>query len=300
MKVRVATRASRLSLIQAEIALNAIKSIYPNLEFEIVTVKTKGDVLGDKPLHEIGGVGIFEKEVNVAVLRGDADMAVHSLKDIPGSMSEELEIVYTPPRGPVHDVLVHKSDVPIPPEELPEGSVVGTSSYRRKAQLRLVHSGLKIVDIRGNVDTRIRKLLEGPYDAIVVAEAGIERLNIKLKYYRLPLVPFTPPPGQGIIAVVALRDSLIAKMLSGKSDPVTWAMMRAERSFVEELKAGCKMAVGGITLNRGGELEFIASAVSLNGSKGFWVRLRGNLEEPEKLGMEAAEIVKAKLDEVLR
>jgi len=298
VEVKVATRGSKLSLIQTEIALRHIKALYPNLDFKIITVKTQGDIEKDKPLYEIRSPGVFEKEVNRAVLRGDADIAVHSLKDIPSSMDENLEIVFVPPRDSPHDVLIHKSGSIVSPEELAEGSVVGTSSLRRIAQLLFVNDRVRVENIRGNLDTRIRKLLEGPYDAIIVAEAGVKRLGLSIAYYRLPLIPFTPAPGQGFIAVVALRDSWIAKMLRDKIDPHTRSMVLAERSFLEELKLGCKAPVGGVALASGDKLIFIASILARDGSKGYWVKMKGGLEEAEKLGRVAAESLKSMVDEV--
>ncbi|MEM5873949.1 MAG: hydroxymethylbilane synthase, partial [Acidilobaceae archaeon] len=211
MKLRVATRGSKLSIAQTLLALESIKTVYPELEFEIVTIKTKGDILRDKPLYEIAEVGIFEKEVNQAVLRGEADIAVHSLKDLPSRFSDEMEVVYAPPRDSPHDALVSRRVGVKSPEELPEGAIVGTSSLRRIAQLRFFNDKLRIENIRGNLDTRLKKLESGAYDAIVVAEAGLLRLKVDVPYIRLPLVPFTPAPGQGIVAVVALKDSPIAK-----------------------------------------------------------------------------------------
>ncbi|MEM1873920.1 MAG: hydroxymethylbilane synthase [Acidilobaceae archaeon] len=299
MKVRVATRGSRLSIAQTMLALEHIKRIYPKLEFEIVTVKTKGDIVRDKPLYEIADVGIFEKEVNQAVLRGEADIAVHSLKDLPGRFSEELEIVYAPPRDPPFDAIVFRKSSPKSLEDLPPGSVVGTSSIRRAAQIRFANDRVRVENIRGNVDTRLRKLESGAYDAIVVAEAGLLRLGVSINYQRLPLIPFTPAPGQGLIAVVAPRDSPIAEMLRGRADRATWSMLVAERSFVETLRAGCKAAVGAVSTYREGELVMVSCVLSPSGSKGFWVRAREDASRAEKLGAALAETIKSYMDKVL-
>lgn len=298
MEVRVATRGSKLSLIQTEIAIKHIKALYPNLEFKIVTVKTRGDIERDKPLYEIRASGVFEKEVNRTVLRGDADLAVHSLKDIPSSIDERLEIVFAPPRDPPNDVLIHRSGSRIAPEELPEGSVVGTSSLRRIAQLKFVNDRVRIENIRGNIDTRLQKLLSGSYDAIIVAEAGIRRLGVNVNYYRLPLIPFTPAPGQGFIAVVALRDSEIARMLRDKMDLRTRSMILAERSFLEELRIGCKAPVGGVSIVNDGKLYFIASVLSRDGSKGYWIKLKGDVTEAERIGRMAGESLKSVINKV--
>ncbi|MEM0339936.1 MAG: hydroxymethylbilane synthase [Acidilobaceae archaeon] len=299
MKLRVATRGSKLSIAQTLLALESIKTVYPELEFEIVTIKTKGDILRDKPLYEIAEVGIFEKEVNQAVLRGEADIAVHSLKDLPSRFSDEMEVVYAPPRDSPHDALVSRRVGVKSPEELPEGAIVGTSSLRRIAQLRFFNDKLRIENIRGNLDTRLKKLESGAYDAIVVAEAGLLRLKVDVPYIRLPLVPFTPAPGQGIVAVVALKDSPIAKMLKNKADRATWSMMIAERSFVETLRAGCKTAVGAVSLYNENKLLMISCILAPDGSRGLWFKMKSDASEAEKLGASMAETVKSYMDKVL-
>jgi len=298
MIIRVATRRSKLSLAQTEIVLEHIKRIYPSLQFEIVTKRTIGDIKKDKPLYRFNVTGVFEKEVNETVLRGEADIAVHSLKDLPSSINEQLEIIFAPPRDPPNDVLIHKSGRAVPPEELPEGSVIGTSSIRRMAQLKFVNEKVRFKDIRGNIDTRIKKLLSNHYDAIIIAEAGIIRLRLNMSYYRLPLIPFTPAPGQGIIAVVALRESNIAKMLRDKIDRKTRSMIIAERSFIEELNIGCRLPVGGVSLVNDNKIVFIASILSREGDVGYWIKLKGDLEEAEKIGRKAGEIIKSRSDEV--
>lgn len=299
MKIRVATRGSKLSIAQTMLALDSIKKIYPNLEFEIVTVKTKGDIIRDKPLYEIGDTGVFEKEVNQAVLRGDADVAVHSLKDLPSRFSDELEIVYAPVRDPPYDALITKNEAFKSLEDLPEGSIVGTSSLRRIAQTLFVNNRVRIENIRGNLDTRLRKLESERYDAIIVAEAGLIRLGLNIRYTRLPIVPFTPAPGQGIIAVVAHRESSIAKLLKKSADKATWSMLLAERSFVETLRIGCKMAVGAVSFYNEGKLLMISCILSKDGSKGLWIKAKDDASRAEKLGASLAEEIKSYMDKVL-
>ena len=299
MKLRVATRGSRLSLIQVEIAMEYARKAIPNLEYETVIVKTRGDVVRDRPLYAIGGKGLFEKEVDRAVLEGRADVAVHSLKDMPSDIHPDLEIVLVPPRGPVNDVLVFRDGARVAgPEALPEGFRVGTSSLRRRAMLLYANPGLRVEPIRGNVDTRLRKLMEGGYDAIVLAEAGIERIGASVSYYRLPIPPFVPAPGQGVIAVTAIRDSKAARMLRGLSDKWTLAMVEAEREFLRHAGAGCHSAVGGVALRRGNGLEFVAAVYSLDGSQAHFIRVKGWPEEARKLGRLAGEFVHEHLDKI--
>jgi hydroxymethylbilane synthase len=302
MKIRVAARPSPLSIKQVEIAMKFIKSRLPDLEYEIVKVKSKGDVIRDRPIYKIGSKGVFEKEVNLAVLRGEADIAVHSLKDLPSRIDPRLEIVLVPPRGSPYDALVPSRDRKLPQNisSLPSGSVVGTSSVRRSALLLHYNTEIVIKDIRGNVDTRLRKLDRGDYDYIVVAEVALERLGVKRPYYRLSLDEFPPSPGQGFIAVVALSDSEIAKKLRALNDKVNWNVMVAERSFLYHASAGCGTPLGGVAIPYGnGMLKFIGVVLSPDGRKAFWIKMRRELERAEELGREAGELVRSIYDKVV-
>ncbi len=301
MKLRVATRGSRLSLVQVDIVLRELRKHIPGLEFEPVIVRTRGDVVQDKPLHMIGGKGLFEKEVNLAVLRGEADIAVHSAKDIPSAMDPRLEIVYVPPRGTPNDALVARPGRPLDGvESLPPGSVVGTSSVRRRALLLHYNPRLRVETLRGNVDTRVRKLLSGLYDYAVMAAVGLERLGLSVPYRLLPLDKFPPAPGQGIIAVVAPRDSGVARALSRYSHQLTMRMLEAERSFLEHANAGCHVPLGGVSQPVGtGQLAFIAVLLSPDGGRAVWVRMKDDVERARELGRRVGELVASLYDKVL-
>ncbi len=303
MKVRVAARPSPLSLKQVEIVMNFIKSKIPSLDYEIVKVRSKGDVVRDKPIYLIGSKGVFEKEVNLAVLRGDADIAVHSLKDLPSKMDPRLEIVLVPPRGSPHDALVPSRGLnpPVNISSIPQKSVIGTSSVRRRALLLHYNSDLVIKDIRGNVDTRLKKLDEDNYDYIVIAEAALKRLNIKRPYYRIPLEEFPPSPGQGFIAVVTTSDSKLAKVLGHLNNKVDWNTMLAERSFLLHSNAGCGTPLGGVAVPYGSDmLKFIGVVLSSDGKKAFWIKLKGELKDAIKIGEEAGQIVKSVYDKIVQ
>ena len=296
ISLRVATRGSKLSLIQVKLAMDYLSSrLGEPVSYTPVIVKTRGDVVQDRPLREIGVKGVFEKEVNKAVLEGAADVAVHSMKDLPGELSPELDIVMVPPRDPPNDSLVFgKGRRPVASVyELPPGSVVGTSSVRRAAFLRHYNSSIVVKPARGNVDTRLGKLMSGEYDYLVLAEAGIRRLGLDPPRLVLPLDAVPPEPGQGLIAVVARRDSEVAKLLSRASDPLATAMARAERAFVRAVGAGCHVPIGGVSAPLGGgSLLFIAAVASESGDFMSVVRLRGSAEEPERLGVAAAEKIR--------
>ncbi len=291
MRLRVATRGSRLSLVQVKIAMDYISQrLGERVEYETVIVSTKGDEVLDRPISQIGVKGVFEREVNRAVLMNEADVAVHSLKDLPSELSGGLEIVAVPPRDPPNDSLVFGRAPVSSIEEIPEGSTVGTSSVRRAAFVLSRNPRVEIRVVRGNVDTRVRKLREGLVDYEILAEAGLRRLGIDVERFVLPLEYFPPEPGQGLIAVVAPSDTPVARSLSKASDPVAAAMAKAERSFTAALHVGCGAPVGGVSQPQGaGQLAFIAATARQDGSSMVVLRVRGDLSRPEELGLRAAE-----------
>lgn len=289
--IRVATRGSRLSLIQTEIAIKYMSKILDNATFEKIIIKTTGDKIIDKPIDEIGVVGVFEKEVDRALLDGKADIAVHSLKDLPSKLPQDIEIVFVTPRENPYDVLIHRSGKIISPENLPEGSVIGTSSLRRKMQILSLREDVFVKPLRGNVDTRIMKVLKNEVDAIIIAECGVKRLGINVEYYRLPVIPFTPAPGQGIIAVTALRSHWISKFLQGFSDQATWKMMICERTFLSEIKAGCRIPIGFICQHHGNDILTAIANIFVE-EKGVWIKRKCRYCKPEEMGLEMAKLVR--------
>lgn len=297
MMIRVATRGSRLSLLQTRIVLERLLQVEPGLGFEIVVVKTKGDIYRDRPFYMIGGKGVFEKEVNKAVLEGAADIAVHSLKDIPSEVDPRLVLAMTTPREPPYDVLVSRDGVKTL-DELPRGAVVGTSSARRRAMIKHYRPDLRVEHLRGNVDTRLRKLRQGLYDAIVLAEAGVRRLGERVEYWRIPDHIVTPPPCQGIIGVYTLRERRdLVELLSRASDEESMIMARAERAFLARVGGGCHIPLGGYSRIEGGDLVFRASLLDQEGRKRVDVEVRGDPEKPELVGIDAAEELKRKAKE---
>ena len=305
MELVVAARGSKLSLKQVEIAMQHLSSRIQGLKYRVLVVKTRGDRIRDKPLYSIGGKGLFEKEVNMAVLDGRADIAVHSMKDLPSEISPELEIAYIPPRDSPREALVPKNTASIEPGTrelgaLVDGETIGTSSVRRAALLHYYSKTARVKPIRGNLDTRLKKLDRGDYDYIVVAEAGLQRLGVERPYIPLNPKTFPPAPGQGFIAVVAPRDSLLARAFSKLVDPVTRATATAERAFLATARAGCHVPLGGVALAQGtGLLRFIGVVLSPDGSKAVWIDLKKDLERAEELGREAGEIAYSVYDKIL-
>ncbi|MGC9210313.1 MAG: hydroxymethylbilane synthase [Acidilobus sp.] len=291
MKLRVATRGSRLSLIQVSIAMEYLsRALGEAIEYELLIVKTKGDEVQDRPISQIGVKGVFEREVDRAVIDNRADVAVHSLKDLPSELAGGLEIVALPPRDPPNDSLVIGKAPVNSLEEIPPGSTVGTSSVRRSAFLLSRNPSVRVTLLRGNVDTRVRKVQGGEVDYAILAEAGLKRLGLQVPRVVMPLEYFPPEPGQGLIAVVAPSDGPIAKRLAKATDPQASLMARAERSFVSELRVGCGAPVGGVSqLGPGESMVFIAGTARADGSSMAIIRVRGDRSRPEELGRRAAE-----------
>lgn len=236
----VAARGSRLSISQTNLVLNLIRR-YHTASFEISTITTRGD-RERKPLFRMGKRGVFEKEVNEAVVHGKADFAVHSMKDVPGMMHPKLTLAAVPVRGPPDDVLICRAG--LHPDDIGPGMVVGTSSLRRLAQAHLAYPGITVRPIRGNVDTRIKKLDAG-YDALILARAGLERLNLDVPYAPLPIGQFVPSPGQGALAVVARADDhQLLPILQHIEHAPSRLAAEAERALSGVLESGCRFPVG--------------------------------------------------------
>ncbi len=285
----VGTRGSKLSLIQTASIIQAIKKHEPLIEVETKIIQTTGDKLESAPLQEIAGKGVFEKEIDEAIISGEVDFSVHSMKDIPAEQPKGLTIAAVPARAPANDVFISRISSRL--GELPRGASVGTSSPRRKAELLRARPDLSILPIRGNVDTRIRKLDAGNYDAVVLAEAGVIRLGMQSRIVeRLPVQDFTPAPGQGFLAVVARHDREdLLKILRYANDPNSWVEATTERAFMNEVGGGCKIPLGAFAEAKGGTIRLMGSVISPEGTKRINVNEEGDLESPEKTGRVAAQ-----------
>jgi hydroxymethylbilane synthase len=288
--IKVGTRGSRLALAQTGIAIAALKKANPGTKFEIVTISTKGDV-DRRPLFTMDEKGIFEKEVNEAVKKGEVDFAVHSLKDVPSDMAKELVVACIPRRARPNDVLVNDKRQKL--TELPAGAVVGTSSLRRAVQLARARPDLKVKPIRGNVETRVKKVIAGEYDAIVLAEAGLGRLGMKdVIVERFGVRDFVPAPGQGAIAIVCRRDDKkTMAMLRRIEDPKSRAEISAERALIEKVEGGCRFPLGAVAVTRGDKLTLYASVFSADGSKNIKVAKTGRAAGAGKLGSRVADVL---------
>ncbi len=239
--IRVGTRGSKLALAQTNWVIEQIKGHYPHLRVETVIIKTKGDKILDVPLAKVGGKGLFVKEIEEALLREEIDLAVHSMKDVPTELPEGLEIAIIPERESPFDVLISRENISF--EDLPPGARVGTSSLRRTAQLRAKRPDLRIENLRGNLDTRLRKLSEGLYEAIIVAEAGLLRLGLgDIPRERFSTEVMLPAIGQGALAIeIRKADTELREGLSFLHHEETAVAVAAERAFLERLGGGCQV-----------------------------------------------------------
>ncbi len=291
--LRIATRKSRLALWQARYVAKRLQEIWPDLRVELVTFTTRGDEERTKPLPDIGGKGLFTAELEAALRSGEVDLAVHSLKDLPTDLDADLTIGAILEREDPRDVLISRQDLPL--DRLPPNPTIGTSSTRRAAQIRLARPDARILPLRGNVDTRIRKALDpqGPYDAIVLARAGVVRLGREEVITQvLPFEVMLPAPGQGALAVQCRADDeRVLALLAPLHDPETAAEVTAERAFLQALGGGCALPVAALGRVREGRLTLTALYVAPDGSP-YRVQGQASMDDAEALGRELAERVK--------
>ena len=284
MKLRVGTRGSKLSLMQTETVLRDVKSAHPKLELQVKIIKTLGDRERKKPLFTIDSKGIFEKEIDQAIVKGEIDFAVHSLKDVPIVESSETTIAAIPKRASPHDVLVSKGKVPL--SALAKGAVIGTGSLRRLAQVKFLRPDLEVKPIRGNVDTRIKKVKKGEFDGAIVAEAALERMGLEMEIAeRFSLDQFPSAAGQGALAIVTSKDNKdVIELLQVVDHPSTRAEVMAERSLVLHLEGGCRVPIGAIGHASGKALSLQGCIFSLSGQKRLSAFAEGTLNEAHELG----------------
>ena len=283
MKLKIGTRGSKLSLVQTQLVLDALKKVKPELEFEVVTIKTKGDI-DARPLYTIDRKGIFEKEIDAAVRDGRVDFAVHSLKDIPSELPENLTIASIPKRESPNDVFVNDKNKKL--KDIASKSVVGTSSLRRAVQINRLRPDVIVKPIRGNVETRVNKMLKGEFDAVVLAEAGLSRLGLTdVIVERLPIEDFTPSPGQGAMAVVAREhDRDLINILKKIEDKQSRMEVTAERALLLHINAGCRFPLGALASADASKIALYASVYSADGKRRIDVKKTDSISNAELLG----------------
>jgi len=287
---RVATRGSKLALIQTEILNRSLRNIFPSMNCDIIRIKSMGDIKRNKFLFSVNEKGIFEKEVDRTVLEKRADFAVHSIKDIPTELDGDLVIASILKRESPNDVLIGKSKMKL--EQLPKNSRVGTSSLRRAVQIKRKNPDVTVIPIRGNVESRVKKCINGPFDALVLAEAGLKRLELSDQIVqRFSYLEFVPAPGQGAIGIVCRKDNKkVLGVLQKIEDKSTRYAIDAERSLIQYLNAGCRFPVGAIAIPnlRTKRITLHASVFSADGSQSINLKKSDVISNAVKVGKEVA------------
>ena len=287
--IRIGTRGSQLALYQANIVKEELELKYPEYSFQIMVIKTKGDKILDVPLSKIGDKGLFTKELEVAMFEDEIDMAVHSLKDLPTRFPEGVVLGAVLKRGEVRDALISTTKRTL--KDLTTDDVIATSSLRRKAQLLRINKDFKIVEIRGNVNTRIRKMEEGFCTVMVMAGAGLQRLGME-NYISELIDPelVIPACSQGAIAIeIRENDPAIANIVNGINDDKTMLATEAERAFLRTLEGGCQIPVGSYSRINNEKFELIGFISSINGEEFLTDRIEGPVGQAVELSIELAE-----------
>ncbi len=289
--IRIGTRGSKLALWQAGWVKSAIEERYPGIRVELTRIKTTGDRILDVPLARIGGKGLFVKEIEDALLKGEISLAVHSMKDVPTLLPEGLHIRAITRREDVRDAFISREGLAL--SDLPRGAKVGTSSLRRKAQILSIRGDLEIHQLRGNLDTRLRRLDEGRFDAIVVAGAGIKRLGLEervTEYLSTDL--FLPAIGQGALGIeTRVDDDYTNEIVSFLDHTDTSCCVRAERAFLERLEGGCQVPIAAHGVLAGDGLRLTGLVASVDGRTVVKDSVTGSRDNPEGIGRTLAERV---------
>lgn len=282
----IGARGSQLSLAQTNWVISELKKTNPDSEFEIKTIKTKGDT-DARPLFTIDQKGIFEKEIDRAVADNEVDFAVHSLKDVPSQLIENLILSCVPKREMVNDIFISSDGTDL--DSIKSGAIIGTSSLRRAVQITRKRSDVTVRPIRGNIETRIKKVGKD-FDAVVLAQAGITRLGIDVGFTQLSIEDFSPSPGQGALAIVSRKDDLdTISMLKTIEDTDSRLEIEAERALSDYVDSGCRFPIGAYAKSNGDQMTMNVSAFSVDGKKSLFVHKSGNKNDPLSLGKSVGE-----------
>jgi len=292
--IRIATRRSKLALVQSHWVKSQLEALHPGLVVELREYVTRGDQIQNVPLSQVGGKGLFTKEIEDALLSGDADLAVHSLKDLPSVLPDGLTLGAIPEREDPRDALVFPAtadDTAAGIADLPIGARVGSSSVRRMAQLLAVRSDLRVESVRGNVDTRLRKLDEGQYDALILAAAGLRRLGLGDRISAaLPPEVSTPAPGQGALGLELRADDEPTRgFVDALNHRVSRARVAAERALMDTVGGGCSVPLGAYATVNGQTLELIAVLATPDGARLIRTNGAGPSDDPARIGREVGE-----------
>lgn len=287
--LRIGTRGSPLALKQSTGIQKALSGAYPHLQIDLLVIKTTGDKIQDVPLAAIGGKGLFVKEIEEALLSGTIDLAIHSMKDMPGDLPKGLKIGAVPVREDPRDILISRNRISL--QDIPGQGKIGTSSLRRKAQLLYQKPDLQIVSLRGNLDTRLRKLETEGLSGIVLAAAGVHRLGLKdqISQY-LDLDTCLPAVGQGALALeIREEDSWLQGLLSRIDHEATALCTQAERTFLKGLQGGCQVPIAGHAWLQNSRLVLKGLIADLEGTERITDQIEGPISDPLGLGNRLAE-----------
>ncbi|MCI6737790.1 MAG: hydroxymethylbilane synthase [Intestinibacter sp.] len=292
MKIVVGTRGSNLALIQTNWVVDELKKANPDVEFEVKIIKTKGDLIKDLPLDKIGDKGLFVKEIEKSLLNKEIDMAVHSMKDMPSYLPEGLKFASSPKREDPRDVLIFKEGYKSI-EDLPKGARIGTGSKRRKYQLLKHRPDLEIVPIRGNIETRIKKIETENLDGVVLAASGLKRAGLeeKIDYY-IPTHIMLPAPAQGILALeIRENDEETESIINSIKDDITKVQIDAERGFLIGVDGSCHIPMGAYCDIDGDKIKLTGLYGDGDGKKIIIQSQEGTIEDAPKIGYELAKSV---------
>ena len=295
MKIIVGSRGSNLALTQTNMVIDSIKELHPEIEFEVKIIKTKGDILKDVPIDKLGGKEIFIKEIEKELLDGTIQMAIHSMKDMPGELPKGLKLSFTPKREDYRDVLILREGLKSI-DDIPMGGVIGTGSKRRKYQILNHRSDLEIVGIRGNIETRISKIYTENLDGVILAAAGIHRLGLELgeKMVYLDKNIVLPSPTQGILAIEIKEDNYeLERILKSISHEETEIQGKVERAFLKAVGGSCQIPVGAYCEVKGKKVHLEGLLGTINGERLIRKSIEGDINLCEALGQTLAnEILK--------
>ncbi|HNY49738.1 MAG TPA: hydroxymethylbilane synthase [Smithella sp.] len=291
MNLKIGTRGSKLALTQTNFVADKLKKAIPDADIEICVIKTSGDIMQDVSLLTIGGQGVFVKELEEALLSDKIDLAVHSMKDVPGDIPEGLTFAAILPREDVRDVLVSRNNIKM--EFLPKGAKVGTGSQRRGAQIKAVMPDVNIVPLRGNLDTRLKKIETENLTGVILAAAGMKRMGLAERITQfLPVETMLPAVGQGALGVQIRKDDAeLAKACAELNDVTTAAEVTAERAFLRALGGGCRLPIAALGKLDGQMLTLEGMLAAPNGTTMIREKMSGTIKDAEAMGKKLAEII---------
>lgn len=294
MNIKIGTRGSKLALAQTNTVVEYLRKSTPEITAEISVIKTSGDIMQDVSLLQIGGQGVFVKEIEEALLSGSIDLAVHSMKDVPGEIPQDLTFAAILPREDVRDVLVSRGHIKM--EFMPRGAKIGTGSLRRGAQIKAMLPDVEIVPLRGNIDTRLKKIETENLTGVILAAAGMKRLGYAQTISQfLPIELMLPAVGQGALGLQMRKtDSELANMLAGLNHARTAVEVAAERSYLRALGGGCRLPIAAYGLIEGQRLTLEGLVAASNGASIVRDKVWGALEDAEELGKKLADMIMEK------